>query len=52
MTCSQSTMLVCYLLSDPWAGEQLAMFVLDEVTQSYHSVVAEIWVVWLGDWHY
>ena len=52
MTWSQITMLVCYLLSVPWAGEKLAMFVLDEVTQSYHSVVAEIWVVWLGDWHY
>ena len=28
MTRSQITMLVCYLLSDPWAGEQRARFVL------------------------
>lgn len=45
-------MLVCYLLSDPWAGEQLVRFVLDAVTHSYHSGAAEIWVVWLGHWHY
>ena len=52
MTWSRITMLICYLLSDPWAGEQLARFVLDAVTHSYHSGAAEIWVVWLGHWHY
>lgn len=52
MTWSRITMLVCYLLSDPWAGEQLVRFVLDAVTHSYHSGAAEIWVVWLGHWHY